>query len=319
MSNKSREVPRVFAFLGSFALLLAVSAVSSRGMAADVDRIRERIQFMLVERHPDNRAERWLALGPEAPKVIMELIRSYPPASANQLRLIGALSHFKNDSDVARFLEEQVKGSENEVVQSSALRSYGISQGALGTEFVSKYLKDARPEMRIAAAETLARVHDPAADAQLNAYLENEKTPWVATRIKEVASAHYREGGDGRRSQGSVPASSAPSAVEAPHPAWEGEWKGFLIRQDSLTKGLKSDPVQVRVSLTFSRIELSGGRELPGITLARFFGKKAALEARMSPSAQPEPAIAELAERAGAWMIEIRMSRSGGVLILRKS
>jgi hypothetical protein len=311
MTMETRSRVRLAIVLACMGSLLDPGALWARSEAE----IRQDIQAALSQRTPGESPEWWRALGPDAPPVI---IRMYGESrnAYHQTRLLEGLSWFDQDRSAVEFLKTQARLSSNDVIRNAAITSLGISQGAREESFIADFLKDADPQTRLAAAQALARMRTPSAEARLKTYLEEEKTPWI--RQKLLSSPRPRASGLGERV-------IAPQAPEAPAD-WAGVWKGYELVSDA--QGVHPVAARLELALPTDARKLSGRLEL------RVRGKKAvAYSAQVSAPelrhaagtlAQPgKPPIAfsveRLAGRPGETpLVKIEIPSIPAILLLRR-
>lgn len=289
--------------------LLSLAALSSAG--AHAESVREKIELMLLERHPDDGASRWTALGSDAPGVIIRMIEGADRVP-HKIRLLGALRFFPDSAEAVEYLKRQAETSSSPLVQRSAVRSVGASQGAKEAEFVAKFLASGDANLRVAAAQSLQAMRDPGADARLKKHLATEKTAWVVAKVKESQPSS--------REARALSVRAAPEVPPAPaiDPGWEGKWKGVSLRPDPGSAGMKSEE---------ARFELDPGRMRAGLSVAsasfsieslRIDGKRFRGAVRVGGSAEPEMVEAELLQRGGTALMQIQLLRSGYFVVLRK-
>jgi hypothetical protein len=146
-------------------------------------KIRESIQAILQVRHPTEDGNWWRSLGPQAPRIIMEMYEN----STNiyhRVRLMNALAWFDNP-DSAQFMKKEMNQTSNQVIRNSAIQSVIRSRGMKEKKFISTVLENENPQSRIAAAEALGMVEEPEAQEMVSKLMSKEKDTWVGHRITE--------------------------------------------------------------------------------------------------------------------------------------
>jgi hypothetical protein len=166
--------------------------------ASSDEEIRNAIQVILKSRHPTENGEWWSSLGPNAPKIIMDLY-STDKSIYHKVRLMDALAWF-DDAAAANFMKKEGQNQTNQVLKNSAINSLIRAQGLKEKDFISKVLKDRNPHTRETAAMALIDLEDPKAGALVESYLKKEKVPWIASKI------HYHRKSQVSRKQKRLPA-----------------------------------------------------------------------------------------------------------------
>ncbi len=138
--------------------------------------------FLAMVAHADE-AEKWRALGPGASHEMIRLF-SHVQKKTKQLEILQGLGALNEPEGVA-FLKQEAKNDENKVARLTAIRALGRAQGVQAKDFVASFLKDPDPQTRFAAAETLKKMNDPAAQKILERYESHEKTKWIVERLNE--------------------------------------------------------------------------------------------------------------------------------------
>jgi len=218
------------------ACLLIWSSLAGAAPRTEAE-IREAVQTIIIQRHPSDNFEIWRQLGPGAPEVI---IRMYEQSSdsVERAQLIGGLAAFGGDPGVVDFLKKQASESRESVIKQKSLAAIGASLDKGTVDFLAKFLNDADPQVRFAAAAALrkAGADDTRSREILEAYLKTEKAPWIAGKLKGEASPAPR------RLQ---PVASSEDRASAD---FAGVWKGVLLTPDP-ARGLASRPVELRVNV----------------------------------------------------------------------
>ncbi len=294
-------------------LLLAVCAHPLHA-APDTDaEIKQKIERKISLRHPDDTAEWWRALGPRAPKVMIPMVAE-TDNTYHRLRLIEALGWFQDDAEAAAFLKDQAKKEgQEDVLKYAAIRSVGRAQGVKELEFVAGFLEDPDADARVAAADTLKRMKDPAAEQRLSKYLAEEKTPWVVAKVKGEPPPISKTP---IRSNAQRVAEMNDSVA-----ALAGTWKGVWVKPKAgKGSGMATGKGEAILTAEGKGEARAGGKPL--FKLSEIEGKRAAMTGKalsVSPGAQAVAWKGEAyATSAGDWILEIRLRDSGLVFIGRR-
>lgn len=164
--------------------VLSVGGLGVDAWAKSAQEIEQEVRTAIQQRHPTDTPDWWRGLGPEAPGVLISLFQSSTKIY-EKVRLLDALAWF-DDPVATEFLKKQVRETNESALKMSALRSVGVSQGAEQADFLSRYLNDRDPQVRIVAAraiQTAAQNGDERSKAHLEAYRKNENTMWVLNRL----------------------------------------------------------------------------------------------------------------------------------------
>ena len=322
-------------FLSVFGSALILSALSNHVFAAtprtDAE-IEETARNILMSRHPDDTPEFWRGLGAGTPRV---LIRMYESESSvyRRMRLIEGISAFVDDSVAVEFIKGQADRTSEGVIRNNAIRMIGVAQGAREEEWLAKYLVHPDPHTRVAAVGALKRA---GADARVEKFLNEEKVPWVKAKIK----------GEAPRPLGALtPAATSEDRLSS---EFTGTWRGFWVSPKPGEKqGMISQPTQLQLkvsglaeiggqlSLKFVRSQEAGSSpgeaRVRNMTLARASGKGTRwtgswIEEISAPSAQipggarreEQPCEAELVQQSGSFLMQIKLPRTGGMIVLRR-
>lgn len=282
--------------------------------------IEDTIQATLELRHPNDTADWWRGLGLETPRIIISMFEK----STNiyhRTRLIQALGWF-DDPAAVEFLKRQAQNTTEDMIRLHSIKSVGRSQGVKELEFLSKYLKNADPQTRLAAGEAIKRIGDPEALKVYENYLKEERTPWIVNKLRRELP------------RASVPLAVVASSENRLNPDFFGEWKGYWI----FPKPGSSNELQSEAALLHLKSE--SGTELKGVLSLKYKGKtrvfnfvKASGTAskfsgkllQASPlghtlaSREEWGFEAELVRQAGALMVQIKVPQPGAILLVRRS
>jgi hypothetical protein len=216
-----------------FAVGLAVVAGLSgtrQAWALTNDEVKAQIEEVLMERHPSDTPDWWRSLGSNTPGVIISMYErtSY---TYKRVRLLQGLAWF-DVPEAVEFLKRQAESTEDSVIRNVSIRSIGFSQGKKETDFIAKFLNSQDPQTRYAAADTLQKLNDPHASEVLEKYLKQEKTPWIAPKLK------------GELPKPALPLTPVGSSEDRLAPEFAGEWSGFwIVPKGAGEKGMESLPV----------------------------------------------------------------------------
>lgn len=295
-------------------LVLAVVAAASNSYARTDAEIRESVQELLMERHPKDTPEWWRGLGANAPAV---LIAMYEESSHtyHRIRLLQGLGWF--DSPVAvEFLKKQADGATDDVLRNTSLRSIGFAGGARETEFLSKFLSHSDPQTRLTAAETLKKIHDPRAQALVEKFIREEKTPWI------VAKLH----GELPQPKGILTQSS--STEDRLNAELDGRFVGYwVIPRGAAEEGMsavsavlnlkQSSPTELTGELILEYKQKKGSR-FETWKLGRLGGKGNKISGVVQRSSGSLPFDGELTLDAGEKVLELHVRKLAGTLVVRK-
>ncbi|MCM2322912.1 MAG: HEAT repeat domain-containing protein [Oligoflexia bacterium] len=307
-----------------FVAAIALVFVAGLAFAATDAEIQEKVQDIIMERHPTETPEWWRALGPEAPRV---LIGMYEKSTHiyHRVRLLQGLGWF-DTPEAAEFLKAQASSTTEDSIRTTAIRSVAHSQGMKEAEFLSKFLEHDDVHTRFAAADALRRLKDPRADEIVARYLKTEKTPWVAGKL------------EGKLPEPRGKFTSVASSEDRLSPDFNGEWRGFWLLPPKLSEpGMTSEAATVR-------LKLDGPNAVKGeLVLVRkgkprtyWFDKATGKGLKLSgslidvpvPAPSPRPLApspeelvfeAELSQQAGHYLIDLRSKRIGATLVVRRN
>jgi hypothetical protein len=329
------------------ALLLGVSASSwpQAAWAYTNEEVRAQIEEVLMERHPSDTPDWWRSLGANAPGVIISMYEktSY---TYKRIRLLQGLGWFEAPEAV-EFLKSQADTTEESVIRGVAIRAIGFSQGKKETDFISKFLGNRDPQTRFAAADTLQKLNDPHAGEILDKYLKQEKTPWIAPKLR------------GELPRPASPLTAVATSEDRLAPEFVGEWSGFwLAPKSAREKGMDSLPVAFQLKVDKQKEEI--GRSSPAAGIVAFSGELLLQEQKKkrtprvfrfdrltgksthlsgvlvavppevkvtagatSPSPSPAPPEellfeADVSHQAGSVLLELRIRKLGVVLVARR-
>ncbi|OFZ00828.1 MAG: hypothetical protein A2070_03850 [Bdellovibrionales bacterium GWC1_52_8] len=275
--------------------------------------VRQQIEMVIRMRHPTDTRDWWLALGPQAPGVIIQMVEApeYRENTLHKMRLLQGLSWFAQDSTALDFLKQQAQTTNEELVRQSVIEAVGITQGPKEAEFISKFLLSTDPQTRLAAAEALKRMKDPRASRLLEAHIPNEKMPWVLDRIQGTPPVALRPGR-------LKPVSSSEDRLSRD---LVGSWKGFWIYPQKHLKtngGLAQRAAVLELKLAGAEV-LEGELLLPaqaGLPLSVYRlkaqGKGLAFTGNAKATSDSSEILIEgqLMRRAGILVLEIRFEAS---------
>jgi hypothetical protein len=290
--------------------------------------IREVVQTLIRDRHPNDTPAHWTHLGPRAPAIMQSMYES-ENSTYRRMRILEGLGAFTEDPAARDFVKRQAEQDANEVVRHAALRSIGQNQGKQEEEWLGGFAKSDNPHTRLLAAQLLRKVGTESAQAKVAALMGDEKTPWVLKALK----------GEAATTETLTPSGSSEDRLSA---EFKGVWRGYWIepRTEPGTTGLKSEAAELKIAIAPGN-QLSGELRVRSKPVARVYGLEAvsgkalrwsgklhqregasqpASAAAPSPMPRPEPISveAELARRAGNLFLEIRSPQSGLLLILRR-
>ncbi|MGZ3686969.1 MAG: HEAT repeat domain-containing protein [Bdellovibrionota bacterium] len=197
--------------------------------------VKQEVEDKISERHPTDTPDWWKALGPGAPRVLIDLFNA-ENQTYNRLRLLHGLAWF-DDPVATQFLKEQAKTAENGVYRQAAIRTLGISQGDKELDFIASFLKNSDPQTRLAAAETLQKINTPASNGRLSDYLKDEPAPWIVTRLQN------------NESQAAARPAGALTAGPSLNRAFDSLWRGYWVEPVSGPKGLVSKAVDAEIHI----------------------------------------------------------------------
>jgi hypothetical protein len=135
-------------------LLVAILLSTAFAEQTTDEGLEQSILVILKARHPKNQGDWWRGLGPRAPSVMMSLYQS-SGSIYHRIRLIEALRWFTSP-EVSDFLKHEAERNPNPVIQETAIRSLGVSQGLKEKDFLEKSLQNKNPRTRAAAAQALS-------------------------------------------------------------------------------------------------------------------------------------------------------------------
>lgn len=298
-----------------FGSLDAHSAEARSAQNLSVDEIRQAVSQVLVQRHPTDTPQWWRDLGPQAPPVIMQMIRETDRTTV-RTRLILALGAF-DDPEVTAFLKEQALGAGESVLQRTAVEAVARSQGDRELEFVSRFLQNPDSLMRMAAARSIRNMKSERAREIFERYLTQEKTPGIVDRLKGLTPTP-------------VPAPAISNANESVSADWIGTWRGYWV-EPAAKSALGGPPKGMATASAFIKFERSGGAPLTGelvlkksaLILQNPMGKGQKLKGVFAPKGPMAGTHsfafdAEVVEQAGAWILRAVVPAKGATLILRR-
>lgn len=149
---------------------------------------------ILKQRHPSDRSETWIALGDQAPLVIIEMYEKIKN-TYHKVRLLEGLGWFDRP-EALEFLKKVAQQSENSVTRNTAIRSAVMGHGVKGVDFAKGFLEHSDPQTRLAVAKALTWVQvngkenleKDLASEILESYLAAEKTSWVVKQVRSNAA-----------------------------------------------------------------------------------------------------------------------------------
>ena len=158
------------------------------------EEIREAIQTVLKNRHPNETGEWWRSLGPSASKIMINIYLNENNIY-HKVRLMDSLVWF-SDSSTVSFMKQESESQSNQVIKRAAINSLIRSQGMKEKEYISGVLKDRNPHTREAAAKALLELEDSKAIDFVEQYLKNEKIVWITSKLRihqrELVSRRHR-------------------------------------------------------------------------------------------------------------------------------
>lgn len=199
--------------------------------------IRQSIDYILKQRHPQDTPQWWLDLGQEAPPIIIQMYEQ-TQNPYHQTRLIQGLGWF-DDSVAVDFLKKLTESNES-MTRVTVLKTLGVSPGHQDLGLFEKFLKHEDPQTRLAAAQALQRKGDenPPLQAEtqriLSQYSQMEKQAWIVKKLTERHSSSNLS-----RRAPNLPKSRFDTL-------WIGSWKGYALEPEG-TSGLKLIPVSLRI------------------------------------------------------------------------
>lgn len=176
-------------FMLMFITSLTFSAVAF-GMSEE--KMREKIEQVISQRHPTDTPDWWRSLGPDAPPLIIKM-HQQTDHIYKQLRLLEALAWF-DDPEAQEFIRNQAMKTKNSVIRNAALRTLAYSQGARAIDFIEPFLKHSDDQTRLASAQALQIIlkneEISSADATnandlLTEFQNTEPKKWVVDRLQE--------------------------------------------------------------------------------------------------------------------------------------
>ncbi|MBN21075.1 MAG: hypothetical protein CL678_07285 [Bdellovibrionaceae bacterium] len=202
--------------------------------------IEEKIDTAIRMRHEMMPKEWWRSLGPQTSGILIEMFQKNA-YSSRKLRLMQALAWFPDDPQAVSFLKDQAQQKE-EVFQVAAIQTLGISQGVQEADFISSFLKNSNPQIRIAAAETLKKIGQTGdketqkkISEKLDQWILNEPTDWVKNRYQKIPLKNLvklRPGGSNLDLERLID--------------YQGDWVGqWLISQE---KGFRLVPLEIKIN-----------------------------------------------------------------------
>lgn len=149
--------------------------------------IRTAIEDAIAVRHPKDTLEWWRGLGPQTPKILIQMYTSTSHIY-HRMRLLQALAAF-DDPEAVAFLKQEASKTPDDVIRNAAIRAVGVSQGGKEREWLASQLDHTDPNTRIAAFEALRASGDPQSRELANRHLQREKTDWARGKMKGEAPA----------------------------------------------------------------------------------------------------------------------------------
>lgn len=144
--------------------------------------IRTAIEDAIAVRHPKDTLEWWRSLGPQTPKILIQMYSSSSHIY-HRMRLLQALAAF-DDPDAVAFLKQEASKTPDDVIRNAAIRAVGVSQGGKEREWLASQLEHSDPNTRIAAFEALRSSGDSLSRDLANRHLQKEKTDWARGKMK---------------------------------------------------------------------------------------------------------------------------------------
>ena len=287
-------------------LLILLGAVQAAPAERDPSDIRREVERVLKERHPTDTPEWWRGLGSSAPDALIGMYGE-TTSTHRRARLLQGLGWFSEPRAVEFVKQETVK-AENKSLRKAGIRAVGAAGRPEDSEFLAGFLKDADPNVRLAAAVALShREQDPSARSALEQYRGDEKIPWVLERLD---------------SRSAVPAASpfrraVPSSGRSPD--FAGEWKGFWIAPRAGRVGLAAREAALR--LVAGRGGLAGA-----ITFTPSPGEETALKpfdvkggVTQGERLQGEGFSAEVRNEAGRSILRFDVPALGAVFVAERA
>lgn len=224
--------------------------------------IRAEIQAQVSQRHPDPPSNFWARLGPEALPVIREMLSSNP-SLLERTWLIEGLGHF-TDPSVGPILESEIRASGNAVLRKKMISSLIRSQGEQELDFVTPYLQDPDPHVRLETAKAI-RLHMSGSRAAgvLKRFEESHAEPWMK---RELDSVRPGEGVPVKARISQMRSTQEGSELEPlKEVEWVGDWEGVWVsekRSGRASARLSRTGTRWKVELKLpkqSKIELNSG------------------------------------------------------------
>lgn len=297
-----------------FVLGLVPGLAHSAGLS-EVE-IEKRIETALSDRHAQHTGEFWTALGETTPRVILRLYGA-TTSTVRRIKLLDGLAWFDN-AEATALMKKEAAGGSGKIARTTAIHSLGRSQGERETEFLSGFLNDQDPDVRLAAALALKRLDStPGVSAALEAFQKKEKQSWVLNRFQENPPSVI-----------SSTASMKPvsDSTQRLSPDWTGEWKGVWLAPDLREESTlwENLPVVVRLNVRdASRLEGEWSLRFPGkseqklrIDQARGADRKVA--GTIPGVGRFEGELSEIGTKKKIFLIRLGIPDRGATLVLRR-
>lgn len=295
-----------------FALFLSLSlSLSSSAWSKTEAEIEQAIQDVLAQRHPEDTPDWWRSLGRETPTIIIRMFEKSTDVY-HKLRLVQALAWF-DEPQAVDFVKTQAQSTEYGVIRNAAVKTVGVSRGKEEIDFISKFLSHSDIQTRFAAAEALKRIGDPMAEAKVNDYLQKEKAPWVAQKLK----------GQLKTPRGRLAVAESSESRNF----WKsslGTWKGYLVTAEGVGKNLQPVPALLTIAevngIAVLKLKLVKKAKTSEFTLQNVKWVAAGKFTGLLTGASPKVEKIEALITQGAFGVQytIPLAESGGTLVLRK-
>jgi len=294
-----------------FLFLASLTAVAS---AATDGEIKNQIEGVLAQHHPQYRPSFWQGLGPSAPHVMIGMYQESESILEKTQLLVG-LGGFSTP-EVEEFLKAQASSSPDDVIRNGSLRSLGVSQGARDEDFVAGFLKNPDSQTRLAAAEVLQKIGDSRSRGYLDEWKASEKAPGLVSRVNGILPTPVE------------PLLTVSTSEDAPSRELEGNWRGYLVRPKAgAASGMSSEGILLRISGVTPEIQgditLKTKAGMKNFVLDKMIGKKShfqgKIESKQRDTSELKAEIKfDIAQEESAWILRGGLSPWNGTLILKR-
>lgn len=184
-------------YLGRVLVFVVISAMFSFSSefafadAANQAKIRDQIETVIKQMHPNDTARWWRKLGAEAPAVMIKMYQERQVIH-EKIRLVEALGWYKGQ-EVTDFLKNVYETETNAVIKKAAVRSIAVSEGGRQGRFLKNALNGSNRHEKIRIARILDNAGDEDSAQLVDKMMEEEKDQAVRSSIHERRVKEHRD------------------------------------------------------------------------------------------------------------------------------